>query len=183
MTRSNALRKFRTDTSAGLRFAWEGPEFLGLLGASQGAGTIAGFALAGAIRFPPQYRPHIVGAGIFAISLVILLLGINGVPALSLLLLALFGLHIPFVNVNIITVIQGATPAPMRGRVVGLLGTLALGLIPIARGLSGLLIDAVAQHVPVIYTSVGLISMAFIATAWSNQSFRDFLATDLRATR
>jgi MFS transporter, DHA3 family, macrolide efflux protein len=156
-----------------------GPEFLGLMGAFQGAGAIGGFALAGILKIAPRYRPHIVAGGQCAIGVVILLLGFNHEPELSLVLLTLFGLLVPLVNVNIITVIQGTTPSELRGRVVGILSTLVVGLMPIAQGLSGLLIDALDKQVAVIYSAVGLVSMLLIGLAWSTRSFREFLATPI----
>jgi len=159
-------------------FLDKGPEFLGLMGACQSAGAIAGFVLVGTLKIPPSYRPHIVAGGICLIGLLIVLLGLNEVPEGSLVLLVFFGFLLPLVNVNIITVIQGTTPSEIRGRVVGLLSTMALGLIPISQGLSGLLIDAVDQQVPVIYLTVGATSVLFICVAWSTEAYRTFLATD-----
>jgi MFS transporter, DHA3 family, macrolide efflux protein len=109
----------------------------------------------------------------------VLLLGLNHVPGLSLLLLALFGILVPLVNLNIITVIQGTTPSEIRGRVVGILGTLVLGLMPVAQGLSGFLIDALDQQVAVIYAAVGLVSMLLTGLAWSTREFREFLSTPI----
>ena len=109
-------------------------------------------------------------------GLVILALGLNRTAELSLVWLVLFGFLFPVVNVHIVTVIQGATPSAIRGRVVGLLGTLVLGLVPIAQGLSGLMIDAVNKQVAEIYCGVGLICIALIALAWATRGFREFLA-------
>jgi hypothetical protein len=96
------------------------------------------------------------------------------VPELSLLLLALFGFLVPLVNVNIIKVIQGTTPSEIRGRVLGILGTLVLGLMPIAQGLSGLLIDVLDKQVAVIYSAVGLACVLLISLALSTRAFREF---------
>ncbi len=156
-----------------------GPEFLGLMGACQGAGSVVGLLLAGTLRINPAHRPHVVGAGVWVMGLVVLLLGINRTPELSLVMLALFGFLFPLVNIHIVTVIQGTTPSEIRGRVLGLLGTLVLGLVPVAQGLSGLLIDAVNKQVTVIYVAVGLICMLLMGLAWSNHTFRKFLATPI----
>ena len=155
----------------------KGPGFLGLMGACQSLGSIAGFALAGTLTVAPPYRPHVVAGGNFAVGVVILLLGLNRVPQVSLLLLMLFGLLVPLVNINITTVIQGTTPSEIRGRVLGILSTLVLGLVPVAQGLSGLLIDALDKRVAVIYSSVGMASMLLIGLAWSTRGFREFLST------
>jgi len=69
---------------------------------------------------------------------------------------------VPIINVNIITVIQGTTPSEIRGRVFGLVSTLALGLIPIAQGLSGFAIDAIDQKVSTIYIVAGPLTTLLI---------------------
>jgi MFS transporter, DHA3 family, macrolide efflux protein len=156
-----------------------GPEFLGLMGACQSAGAIGGFALAGLLKTPPGKRPFVVAGGIGAIGVVVIAIGLNRSPELSLVLLALFGALVPLVNVNIMTVIQGTTPSAVRGRVMGILGTLVLGLMPIAQGLSGFLIDALDKRVVAIYSGVGLAMVLFIGLAWFTRAYREFLATPI----
>ena len=155
-----------------------GPEFLGLMGACQAAGGFAGFILAGLVNVPPERRPFLVFASMITAGVLILTLTLTTNPILILLNLTAFGFLLPLINVNIISVMQGTTPPEIRGRVMGVMGTVVLGLIPFSQGLSGLLIDAVNQQVPLIYTIVGGLFIGFVALAYCDASFRNYLAID-----
>ena len=61
---------------------------------------------------------------------------------------------------------------------MGVMSTLVLGLIPLSQGISGLVIDAVDQQVPVIYATVGGLFAAFVVLASTSGEFRRYLATD-----
>jgi MFS family permease len=159
-------------------FLQRGPEFLGLMGACQAAGSFAGFVLAGTITVSPKRRPYLVLSCMIAAGALILTLTSTTNPAFVLLNLSAFGFLLPLINVNIISVMQGATPSGIRGRVMGVMGTVVLGLIPFSQGLSGLLIDAADQQVPLIYTTVGGLFVGFVLLSSLDRSFRGYLATD-----
>ena len=155
-----------------------GPEFLGIMGACQTVGSLIGFVLVGTIKVSPQQRPYLVLVSMVLSGLVILALGLVTVPLLTLPLLVLFGFLLPLINVNIISLMQATTPSEMRGRVMGVMSTVVLGLIPFSQGLSGILIDAVNQQVSIIYTAVGGLFVVFVLLASSASKFRNYLATD-----
>lgn len=111
-------------------------------------------------------------------GLAILALGFISIPIATLPPLVLFGFLLPVINVNIISLMQGTTPSEMRGRVMGFVGTVVLGLIPIAQGFSGLLIDAVDMQVPIIYSAVGALFVVLVLLASLATEFRTYLATD-----
>ena len=159
-------------------FLQRGPEFLGLMGACQAAGSFAGFVLAGSIAVSPKRRPHLVLSCMVAAGALILTLTSTTNPVFVLLNLSAFGFLLPLINVNIISVLQGTTPSEIRGRVMGVMGTVVLGLIPFSQGLSGLLIDVVDQRVTLIYTAVGGLFVGFVLLASLDRSFRGYLATD-----
>ena len=54
------------------------------------------------------------------------------------------------INVYLITLLQAATVAELRGRVMGLLGTLSGGLIPLGMALGGVVGDLTGKNVPLI---------------------------------
>ena len=105
-------------------------------------------------------------------------LGMVTIPLLTLPILAVFGFLLPLININVISLLRGTTPSEMRGRVMGMMGTVVLGLIPFSQGLSGVIIDAVNQQVPTIYMAVGGAFIAFVLLAATAADFRRFLATD-----
>jgi len=155
-----------------------GPEFLGVLGACQAAGSLVGFVVAGTLTISPQRRPSLILISMLSAGGLILMLASLRNPILVLVNVTLFGFLLPLINVNIISLLQGSTPSGIRGRVMGVVGTIALGLIPIAQGLSGILIDAVGQQVSVIYSTAGGLFVALVSLATCNAAFRCFLATD-----
>ena len=159
-------------------FLQRGPEFLGLMGACQAAGSLAGFVFAGSVKISPERRPLFVLSCMIATGFLILTLSSTTNPIFILLNLSAFGFLIPLINVNIISVMQGTTPSEIRGRVMGVMGTVLLGLIPFSQGLSGLLIDAVNQQVPLIYTAVGGLFIGLVLLVSCAASFRSYLATD-----
>lgn len=159
-------------------FLHRGPEFLGIMASCQAFGSLAGFVIVGAVTVAPQRRPYLVLTSMAVSALSILALGFISNPMATLPVVGLFGLLLPLINVNIISLLQGTTPSKMRGRVMGVLGTVVLGLIPVSQGLSGLLIDAVDQQVPLVYQVVGGLFASLVLMASMATSFRAFLATD-----
>lgn len=159
-------------------FLHRGPELLGLMGASQAAGSLAGFVVAGFLKPPSIYRPHVVIASMLLVGCLILTLSVLSSPTLILLNLATFGFLLPLINVNIISVMQGTTPSEIRGRVMGVMGTVVLGLIPFSQGFSGILIDAVDQQVPLVYSAVGGLFITLLVLASLDSEFRRYLASD-----
>ena len=155
-----------------------GPEFLGIMGACQAIGSLIGFIVVGAITVPAKWRPTIVITGMIISGLVVIALGSITTPIYTLPVLALFGFLLPLINVNIVSVIQGTTDSKVRGRVMGVLGTLILGLIPISQGLSGILIDAVDQQVPLIFTSIGTAFAVVVILMSFSPALRQYLAQD-----
>lgn len=91
------------------------PEFLGVLISVQGAGGLAGGALAAAVMRRTSERALVVG-GLAACAAAALLLITASLP-LVLVASAGLGLCIVWINVGIITLIQLRTPGPLVGRV------------------------------------------------------------------
>jgi len=159
-------------------FLFRGPEFLGLMGASQAAGSLVGFVVTGWVKVSPSRRPHLIVICMVTAGVLIISLAFTTHPFLILMNVAAFGFLLPLINVHIISVMQGTTPSEIRGRVMGVMGTLVLGLIPFSQALSGLLIDAVNQQAPVIYIAVGGLFVALVMVAYCDREFRSYLATD-----
>jgi len=155
-----------------------GPEFLGIMGACQAAGGIGGFVFSGIVKIPPRWRPSLVLTSMVLCGFVVMALGFITTPLLTLPFLAVFGFLLPLINVNIISLLQGTTPAEVRGRVMGVLGTVVLGMIPFAQGLSGVLIDAVDQRVSIIFSVVGGLFVVLVLAASFVTEFRAYLAID-----
>jgi len=113
-------------------------------------GTGASFALAGLVRLP------------------------LGALGLFFLVGALTGL----INIVVMTLFQVSTPAEMRGRVMSLVIALAGAATPLGMALGGVLGDATAKNVPLVYGGAGAaIGLLGLASAGLGP-IRDFLARD-----
>ncbi|HJN50637.1 MAG: MFS transporter [Pseudomonadales bacterium] len=160
-------------------FLGRGTEFLGLCGAAQGVGAIIGFAFVGAVKIPRRLRSltFMCANGAFGTSMILIAWFQDALA--TLLLLGIFGCAMPIANVMVQTVLQGTTPSEIRGRVLSVLITLATGLMPIAMGLSGILIDWVDQQIPLFwYFCGGTIIVTLIYLACS-RDFHEFLNAEL----
>lgn len=153
-------------------------DWYGFLLAAFGIGSLIGYALAGSLRLTPRTRGvamtlcMLLSAGGYG------LLGLVQSPVAALGLAAAGGAVSGFFTVNITTLLQATTPGALRGRLFGLLGTLAASLTPLGMGLSGISADLVGQDIPLIYRSCGAIMVLLCALALMNRDFRGMLSAE-----
>lgn len=98
------------------------------------------------------------------------------IPWVALLITLLGGLLSGFVLVNVTTLLQMTTSSEVRGRVFGLLGTIAGALSPLAMGLAGVIADLTGQNVPLIYIVCGITAAILALAVSGNPGFRRYLA-------
>jgi MFS transporter, DHA3 family, macrolide efflux protein len=154
------------------------PDWFGFLLAAIGVGSLIGYALAGALRVTPRVRGLLVIAALTLIGVSIAALGLTRSRPVALAIMTLTGIESGFFNVCLVTVLQLATPTEIRGRVFGVLGTLAAGLMPIGMGLAGVIADLVHRNVPLIFLVCGAAATATMgALAW-RAGFREFVARE-----
>jgi MFS transporter, DHA3 family, macrolide efflux protein len=87
-----------------------------------------------------------------------------------------------FISVNVITLIQATTPSKIRGRVFGVISTIAGSIAPIGMALSGIVADLIDHNVPLIFLACGVGMLFITIIAASIVDFRKFLATDTSGT-
>lgn len=152
------------------------PDWYGFLLATYGLGSILGFFIAGGLPLSGKLRGTLMLIFIILepLGYVVLGLVLNQWAALSMTLLG--GMMSGFVMVNITTLLQITTPSEMRGRIFGVLGTIAGALTPLAMGLSGVIADLTGQNIPLIYVSCGIIAAFLAAIVALNPDFRAYLA-------
>ena len=154
-------------------------DWFGFLLAGLGLGTLIGYGLAGAIKMSGRTRGML---SIVLLCLLGLLFGSIGLGRSPLVALALFlslGIASGMFNISIMTILQLTTPSEIRGRVFGLLETMAAGLMPIGMGLGGIVIDLVDHKVASIFLVLGIVMSAITLLFACDRHFRDFLASDL----
>lgn len=165
------LLPFYVEDSLHLTIDWYGYAL-----ATFGLGAVAGYLSAGSITPGGKTRSVLIVLSIVILSASYGLLGFTPVPIVALALAFVAGAMNGFVNVYARTIVQMITPADMRGRVFGLLNTLAVGLTPLAMGLSGVVADLVNQNIPLIYRTCGGIALALSLLVVLNERFRALLA-------
>ncbi len=152
------------------------PDWFGYMMAALGIGSMVGYLFAGTLRLRGPVRSALVIAAIVTMSILFGLLGLVTSRVVALVVFTLMGIVNGFVNISIGTIMQATTPSEIRGRVFGLLGTLAGGLTPIAMGLSGVVADLLNQNIPLIILLCGGASTLLSLAVAFNAPFRAFLA-------
>lgn len=152
------------------------PDWYGFLLAGYSVGTMLGFVLAGAAGYTGRNRARamIISMLLEAALIVALALTSSRLPALVFTSLA--GLASGFSMVYLTTLLQITTPSAIRGRVFGLLGTIAGSLTPLAAGIAGLVADLIGGDIPLIYQVCGAIIVLLTLLLAASSAIRRFMA-------
>lgn len=153
----------------------QGSEWYGFLMAGMSAGSVAGFVLAGVLKLEGAARARGILAGMLLMPSLFGALGFVRTPVLAVALVFLAGASMGLINVYLVTMIQRATPSEIRGRVMGLLGTLGGALMPVGMALGGFVGDLTGKNVPWIYAVSAAISVLLVLGFSTRRDFRDFL--------
>lgn len=153
-------------------------DWYGFLLAAFGVGSLLGFIIAGVFQLRGKTRAKVLIAVMLLDAVLYGLLAPVRTPLLALAIAALAGASGGFVTVNITTLLQLGTPSEMRGRVFGLLTTIAGSVTPIGTGLSGIVADLTGKRIPLIYAVSALALFAISALLAANRNVRTFLSTD-----
>jgi MFS family permease len=159
------------------RYLQAGPEWYGFLVAGVSGGSLLGFALAGTLRLAGTARAWGILGAMFLYPIFFGALAFTRAPLPALAAVVLGGITVGLINVYLMTMIQSATPAELRGRVMGLLVTLTAGLMPIGMALGGVIGDLTGKNVPAILTASAVLALLVTAGAAARRDCRRFLAT------
>lgn len=147
----------------------------GFLLAAIGAGTIAGFVLAGAKPLKGEKRRTWITTAMLLAPLFFGLLGFmtNAWAALGMAFLG--GSALGAINIYLISMVQVATPGEVRGRVMSVMMTLTAGLMPIGMVLGGIVGDLTGKNVPLIYGVCGGLALLVASGVFVRRELREFL--------
>ena len=149
----------------------------GFLLAAMSAGAVAGFLLAGTLKLRGTARGRVILGAFVLGPLFFGVLGFVTNPFAALALSFCDGLVVGTINVYVMSMIQVATPPELRGRVLGLLVTMASGLTPLAMVLGGVVGDLTGKNVPLIYAVCGGCSLLLTLWLGAGRDLREFLAS------
>lgn len=154
-------------------------DWYGFIIAAYGVGALLGYLAAGVIKTSNSARATLMIVLILLEAVGYSLLAFVKEPYTALALSVIGGFAGGYVTVNITTLLQFTTPGPIRGRVFGLLGTIAGAITPIAMGISGVIADLLDQNIPLIYFACGAIMAALTLLLALSKEFRDYLASEI----
>ncbi|MCK5573381.1 MAG: MFS transporter, partial [Bacteroidetes bacterium] len=155
---------------------------VGYLAATYGVGSLIGALAAGFINPSGRKRSRLLVILMVLQALGFAVLGLVSVPGIAFSLVFLGGGVSGFVGVYMVTILQLSTPSETRGRLFGVLSTIAGALGPAGMGLGGVVFDWIGQDIPMMYLSCGSIMTFLILLLSTSKDFRDFLAYEDKKT-
>jgi len=134
-----------------------GSATFGILLSAFGAGALAGAVAAGSIARVPRLGLVVLLIAI-GLGLGLGLLGVAPSVVVAFGLLAMMGIGAGFINVHVVSWLQGRTAEEMRGRVMSMVMLGSIGLAPFSYALAGLIVDV--GPVPLMFAGAGAIVIA-----------------------
>ena len=134
-----------------------GSATFGILLSGFGAGALVGAVAAGSISRVPRLGTIVLLIAI-GLGIGLGLLGIAPNVATAFGLTAAMGIGIGFINVHVVSWLQGRTAPEMRGRVMSMVMLGSIGLAPVSYALAGAIVDL--GPIPLMFGVAGAIVVA-----------------------
>ena len=134
-----------------------GSATFGILLSGFGAGALAGAVAAGSISRVPRLGTIVLLIAI-GLGIGLGLLGIAPNVATAFGLTAAMGIGIGFINVHVVSWLQGRTAPEMRGRVMSMVMLGSIGLAPVSYAIAGAIVDL--GPIPLMFGVAGAIVVA-----------------------
>ena len=165
------LLPFYVERQLGLPAAW-----YGFLLAALSGGSIVGYAIAATVRLSAARRGVIILGLLMGVPSGFTLLGRISTPWPALGVLVVTGVMNGVIGIWVVTLLQSSSPPELRGRVLALMGTMAMALAPLGMALGGIAGDLAGSDVGVVYILCGLAALAATALFAASPPSRRFLA-------
>ncbi|HJX28263.1 MAG TPA: MFS transporter [Thermoanaerobaculia bacterium] len=158
------------------RYMKVGAQWYGFIVAGISVGSVLGFILAGSLPLKGAQRGRALLAAMVMYPIFASLLVFLRSPIPVVLAVGASGIAVGFINVFFITSLQRSTPAELRGRVMGFLGTLSAGLMPLGMALGGVAGDLTDKNVPLVIGVCAALALLVIIVLGFRRPCREFLA-------
>jgi predicted MFS family arabinose efflux permease len=141
-----------------------GAEVYGFLLGTSGAGALVGAVSASAMITKTQHRARLVQLCILGIAGCVALLGLTRAPGSAALAFATIGWCSSLVNVTVLTTLQLAVPAELRGRVIALAVAVSAAAVPIGLAVGGVVGDLWRESLTdvIVLCSAGMAGIGMI---------------------
>jgi MFS family permease len=106
------------------------------------------------------------------------ILGLVHSPTVTVAAAALGGMATSVGGILTASLLQERTPSAVRGRVMGLLGTVAGIMTAMGMGIGGIITDLSGQNIPAIYLAAGLVMLGLASLLAGSGAVRRFLTFD-----
>lgn len=156
-------------------------DWYGFLLSSISLGSLVGLMIAGSFRLKGKARARALTGAFLAVTSLLAVLGLVQHPVAALVVTFTIGIFASIINIFVVTLVQVATPAEMRGRVMGLVLSLGGAASPLGMAAGGILADATGLRVPATFVTIGLLATALVLAGSSRSGFQEFLATSATA--
>jgi MFS family permease len=133
----------------------KGADWYGFLMASFSGGSVTGYVLAGTFSLAGRMRSQFLLLLLSVASILYGILGFLGNPFLALLVIFFSGAMLGIFNVNTMTIIQTSVTSELRGRVMGLVMTIANAASPLGMLAGGIAADLTDKNIPLLYAFCG----------------------------
>ncbi len=152
------------------------PDWFGFILAAFGVGALIGYAVAGALKISGTGRSRLIIILLFLQGIQFALFAVIFDTFLALFVTLMIGMFSGIINVYILTILQITTPGEIRGRVFGLLQTIAGGLMPLGMGLAGVVAELLDNDVSLIFIICGATTSLCMIVVSTSRAFREYLA-------
>jgi hypothetical protein len=136
----------------------------GIMLSAFGAGALLGALAAGGIPRVPRLGAVVLGIAV-ALGFAMALIGVAPNLAVAVALLGVIGSGAGFLNVHIVSWLQGRTAADMRGRVMSTVMLGSVGLAPLSYAAAGAIVDLGAVTVMFVVAGVIVTGAALVGFA------------------
>lgn len=150
-------------------------DWYGYVASAFGVGAIIGYVLVGWLKPKGTVRRNAILFAFFCSACLVLLLSIVNQPVIALLCFATLGILNGYTSITLITQIQTSIDPDMRGRVLGNFMTLTGAVVPVALGITGVLIDVLNKNIVLMLTVCGFALVALSISLLLNRNFLNFL--------
>lgn len=152
------------------------PDWFGYFLASYLAGSLAGMGITGTMNFRGRSRfiGVMVGYGVGGVCFVAIGMALPAFASAAVLFL--LGAGLALTNVLTMARVQESVPTEILGRVLAAMSVMAMGIVPIAMVLAGIVVDLMNQNVLPVFLATGVAISAFSMWLGSDENVRDFLS-------